>query len=321
MQRDAGGFASAQDSESTVDGERVEGGYYALSEDERAQQTPPAIDAKVLTGWNGLAIEALAASGSRLDHPEWIAAARRAADFLLEHHVLADRLVRVSIEGTLSAASATLEDYGMLANGLLELALATGEARYAVAARALVDATLASPAEAVFSVPGGADPVLEAHGLALQADPSEGAYPSGLSAMAAAAQRLYSLTADARYRDAARVAMELFAPLAVQRPIAFGAALGVMSALGAESTQLVVVTGESSHEGEDVASVARAWQRSGAVVVVVTGAQAEEFAAAGFELFEARTSRARESTAYFCRDFVCALPVTDAASLLETLPA
>jgi len=322
MQREAGGFASAQDSESTVDGERVEGGYYALNEDERAQQTPPALDGKVLTGWNGLAIEALAASGSRLDHPEWIAAAARAADYLLEHHVLADRLVRVSIDGTLSDASATLEDYGMLANGLLELALATGEARYAVAGRALVDGAMrGASAGAVFAVPGGADPVLEAHGLALQADPSEGAYPSGLSAMAAAAQRLYSLTADPRYRDAARTAMELFAPLAVQRPIAFGAALGVMSALAAESTQLVVVTGESAHEGEDVASVARAWQRSGAVVVVVTGDQAADFAAAGFELFEGRASRAGKSTAYFCRDFVCALPVTDAASLLEMLPA
>jgi uncharacterized protein YyaL (SSP411 family) len=318
MQRDAGGFASAQDSESTVDGERVEGGYYALSEDERAQQTPPAIDGKVLTGWNGLAIEALAASGSRLDHPEWIAAARRAADYLLERHVLADRLVRVSIEGTLSEASATLEDYGMLANGLLELALATGEARYAVAARSLVDATLTG---APFAVPGGADPVLAAHGLALQADPSEGAYPSGISAMAAAAQRLYSLTAEPRYREAARTAMELFAPLAVQRPIAFGAALGVMSALAADSTQLVVVAGEASHEGEDVASVARAWQRSGALVAVVTSEQSRAFAEAGFELFEGRTSRAGESTAYFCRDFVCALPVTDAASLLELLPS
>jgi len=271
----------------------------------------------VLTGWNGLAIEALAASGSRLDHPEWIAAARRAADYLLERHVLADRLVRVSIEDTLSEASATLEDYGMLANGLLELALATGEARYAVAARSLVDATLTG---APFAVPGGADPVLAAHGLALQADPSEGAYPSGISAMAAAAQRLYSLTAEPRYREAARTAMELFAPLAVQRPIAFGAALGVMSALAADSTQLVVVAGEASHEGEDVASVARAWQRSGALVAVVTSEQSRAFAEAGFELFEGRTSRAGESTAYFCRDFVCALPVTDAASLLETLP-
>ena len=338
MQQDGGGFASAQDSESTVDGERVEGGYYALDADERAAQTPPALDRKILTGWNGLAIEALAAAGARLGHPEWIAAARRAADFLLAEHVLDDRLVRASIDGTVSAARATLEDYGMFAGALIELALATGEVRYAIEARRLVDATLAAtvaepPAVAeptgpstgsgtarpVFTVPGGADPVLAAHGLALESDPSEGAYPSGISAMARAAQRLYALTADARYLAAATAAMRGFAPLAVKRPIAFGAALGVMSALGTESSQLVVVTG-AAHDGTDVASVALAWQRSGAVVAVVTAEQARAFSDAGFELFEGRTTRDGESTAYLCRDFVCALPVTDAVSLLALLP-
>jgi len=336
MQQEGGGFASAQDSESTVDGERVEGGYYALDADDRAAQTPPALDRKVLTGWNGLAIEALAAAGSRLGQPHWVDAARRAADFLLEHHVLPDRLVRASIDGTVSAARATLEDYGMLAGGLLELALATGEVRYAVAARELVDATLrgaaAEPVEAhpsdggpstiaapVFTVPGGADPVLAGHGLALESDPSEGAYPSGLSAMAAAAHTLYSLTADTRYLTAATSAMQSIAPLATPRPIAFGAALGVMSGLAAASSQLVVVTGHAD-DGTDVASVALGWQRSGAIVAVVSARQATEFAAAGFELFEGRTSRDGESTAYLCRDFVCALPVTDAASLLALLP-
>jgi uncharacterized protein YyaL (SSP411 family) len=320
MQQEDGAFASAQDSESTVDGVRVEGGYYALDADDRAAQSPPALDRKVLTGWNGLAIEALASAGARLDHPEWVHEAARAADFLLEHHVTPERLVRASIDGRVSAARSTLEDYGMLAGGLLELALATGEVRYATAARDLVDASLEAAHDAVFAVPGGADPVLAGHRLALAADPSEGAYPSGITAMASAAQRLYALTADARYRAAAVAAMESFAPLAVPRPIAFGGALGVMSALGAEAMQLVVVTGSEAHEGTDVASVALAWQRSGAVVGVVTAAQAAAFAAAGFELFEGRTTRDDASTAYLCRDFVCALPVTDAASLLALLP-
>ncbi|MDP3207603.1 MAG: DUF255 domain-containing protein, partial [Rhodoglobus sp.] len=133
-----GGFASAQDSESTVAGARVEGGFYALDAAARASEVPPALDEKVLTGWNGLAIGALAASGARLDRPEWIDAARSAADFLLEQHV-GDQVVRASIGGTRSTARPTLEDYGMLAGGLLELALATGEVRYAASARGLVD--------------------------------------------------------------------------------------------------------------------------------------------------------------------------------------
>ena len=303
-----GGFASAQDSESTVDGKRVEGGYYALDAAARAAQTPPALDEKVLTGWNGLAIEALALAGFSLDRPEWIEGARGAADYLIEHHLPAgDTLLRASIDGRASTATATLEDYGMLAAGLLRLATATGESRYATIARSLVDASMAASAPAPFGVPGGADPVLAARGLALEVDPSGGAYPSGLSAMAGAALDLYLLTAHAPYRQASIGAMELLGPLAVPRPIAFGGALAAASALGEAAGQLVIVTDDA----DAMTSVARRWFRSGAATAIVTRAQAAEFAEAGFELFEGRQAEA----AYLCQDFVCRLPLTDAGEL------
>ena len=79
----SGAFASAQDSESLLDGQRSEGGYYALDRAARAGQPKPALDAKVLTGLNGLAIGALATAGVRFGAPDWIAAARRAADAVL----------------------------------------------------------------------------------------------------------------------------------------------------------------------------------------------------------------------------------------------
>ncbi|CAN5323606.1 thioredoxin domain-containing protein [soil metagenome] len=290
-----GGFASAQDSESTVDGVRVEGGYYALSAERRAEQVAPALDEKLLTGWNGLAIENLALAGRLLDEPAWIEAARRAADLLLSRPI-----ARASSGDRRSAAPATLEDYGMLASGLLELAIATGEVHYAMAARDLVDASAAV-------VP---DATLAGHGLALDSDLSEGAYPSGVSAAAGAANTLYLLGAGSSYRLAARSAMERFAPLAVQRPIAFGAALGVMAALAAGAAQLVVV-------GQPAASIARHWQHTGAVSIAVTRDQAREWAAAGFELFEGRDGR---DAAYYCRDFVCRLPVATSTELLALLP-
>ncbi|MBC7590582.1 MAG: thioredoxin domain-containing protein, partial [Salinibacterium sp.] len=236
MQQSGGGFASAEDSESTVDGARVEGFYYSQDAASRARLEPPPVDHKVLTGWNGLAIEGLALAGSLLDHPEWIASARAAADFLLEHH--ADpRLIRTSIGGVESSARATLEDLGMLASGLLELAIATGEVRYAVAARTLVDDSLAA-GSGRFGVPGGADPVLQSQGLAVEPDPSDGALPSGLSAVASAAQRLFLLTAHEPYRAAASAVMERVAEAATRQPISFGAALAVMSALAEPARQV-----------------------------------------------------------------------------------
>jgi hypothetical protein len=297
-----GAFASAQDSESVIDGRRVEGGWYLLDAAARAAHDAPAVDAKVLTGWNGLAIEGLALAGTVLERADWVAAARTAADWLLEHHVGA-RLVRVSVAGTPSAAPATLEDFGMLATGLLQLATATGELRYATAARALVDACLGGDP---FAAPGGGDPVLAAQGVAGDEERSDSALPSGWSALAAACERLWSFTAQPRYRDAALRALGAVASDAAQHPLSFGAALSVMRRL--ESGRQLVVVDDAGDS--DVASLARRLAGS-----VVTSAQAHAFAAAGFELYAGRTTSDGRATAYLCEDFVCRLPVTDAAAL------
>jgi uncharacterized protein YyaL (SSP411 family) len=320
MRLPGGGFASAQDSESTVDGERVEGGYYRLDAAGRARQVLPALDEKVLTGWNGLAIEALALAGSVLSRPDLLDAARGAADYLIERHLLPDgTLLRASIGDRVSDARATLEDFGMLAAGLLQLAIGTGEVHYAEVARGLVDAsiTAAGGDGAAFGVPGGADPVLAGQGLAIESDPSEGAYPSGISSMAAASNRLYLLTADARYRDASTRAIARVATLAVPRPVSFGMTLAVSSTLLAPVGQLVVVTAAVEMPGADdpLAALARGWYRGGAASVIVTREQTRAFAAAGFELFEGRDREA----AYLCEDFVCRLPVTDPDDLAKSL--
>jgi len=304
MQLPSGGFASAQDSESTVDGRRVEGFYYSLDAASRERVEKPPVDEKILTGWNGLAIEGLSIAGTVLGRPDWIDTARTAADFLLEHHVT-DRLIRTSIGGVISSARATLEDFGMLASGLLQLALATGEVSYAVAARTLVDDSMAVGAP--FGVPGGADPVLASQGLAVEPDPSDGAHPSGLSAMASAAHTLFLLTAHEPYREAARAAMALVAGPAQRQPISLGAALTVMAALAEPVRQLVVIG-----DGE-LADIAR--HQRGGVSVAVTADQARAFAAEGFELFEGRTVEA----AYVCEDFVCRLPVTTPEELRALL--
>jgi len=309
MRLPSGGFASAQDSESTVNGARVEGLYYTLDAATRAALIPPALDDKVLTGWNGLAIGALASAGSRLGHPDWIAAAVVAADL-----VGAGAIVRARIGARTSNARPTLEDYGMLADGLVSLALATGEVQHAERARELVAATIEVGGPAGFGVPGGADPVLAEHGLALEIDPSEGAYPSGLSAIARVAARLELMTGDRGLRVAAVTAMEFLAPIAAPRPMSFGAALGVMSGLSAPVRQLVVVTDDPDAA---LAKTARAWTQPGGLTTVVTPRQAEAFAAAGFELYESRGLKDNLPTAYLCEDFLCRLPVTDVTAFVE----
>jgi len=301
LQQPSGGFAAAQDSESWIEGERSEGGYFARDADAREDLEPPALDAKVVTGWNGLAIGALARAGLRLHAPELVEAARWAADAVLETNVDAQgRLARASLDEIVSGAPAVLEDYGLLAAGLAELAAATGDVAYAQAARDLVDAcTTDDPARPQAPVRDGA--------LAgIPSSASDGDHPSGPSSYAAAALRLWLLGAGERYRDAVAAVIGAHAGAALREPLAHGALLRVAADLSVPPRQLVVVGDDPAGSLALTASTRRA-----DVVALTTPAQAEAFAAAGFALFEGKTAPGGTPTAYDCRAFACRLPVTD----------
>lgn len=306
-----GGFASAQNSESMVDGALSEGGYYTLNAEGRAKQSPPALDEKVLTGWNGLAIGALAAAGRAFERADWIDTARTAArDILTGQRNGEGELVRATLAGVASTARPTLEDFGLLARGLLSLATATGEVEWAIEARRLVDACTSDEG---FTAPGGGDPVLAGFGIAADVDPTEGALPSGASALAEASRVLYLLTGERDYVRASERAMARLAPLVPRQPLGFGSALAVMAALSSAPTQLVVVREDPQ---APLAVAAWGWTKPGAVSVAVTASEAQEWANAGFELFEGRSLQGGRATAYLCSDFVCRLPITEVDDFL-----
>lgn len=301
----SGAFASAQDSESDLGGERSEGGWYRLDAAGRARHPAPALDRKVLAGLNGLAIGALAEAGARFGRIEWVDAAVAAADAL---PVRDDgRLVRSSLEGRASDAVAMLEDYGGLAGGLLRLALATGDVRHAIRARELVD-------RCRDGAPDGVDPVLAAQGLGIAPDLADGATPSGAALLADAALLLSALTGDDRDRALAERTIAPAVAESTGRASAYGAALEVASRLARPARQLVVVGDRSS----EIAAVGRGARAD--AVAIVTSQQAAAFAVAGFELFDGRVALGGATTAYWCEQFVCRLP-TVSADELSTLVA
>jgi len=300
LERPGGGFAAAQDSESWIDGERSEGGYYARDEVGRAALEPPAVDGKVVTGWNGLAIGALARAAAATGDGRALAAARRAADAVLGANLAADgTLRRASLDEIVSRAPATAADRGLLASGLVDLACVTGEPAYAVRARALVDEVgegLADPDLTALGVPPG--------------DESDGDHPGGPAAVAAASLRLWWLGAGAAYRERAEALVAAHADRALAEPAAYGALLRVAAELAAPPRQVVVVADET-----DAGMRAAARRLDADLVAVVTPPQARAFAAGGFTLFEDRDLVDGRAATYDCRGFVCRLPVTDPGAL------
>ena len=96
----------------------------------RQGRVHPAIDDKVLAGWNGLAISALAEAGRALGEPRYVDAAARAADFVLTH--LRDgggRLQRSWRNGRVSG-KAYADDHALMADACLTLYETTFELRW-----------------------------------------------------------------------------------------------------------------------------------------------------------------------------------------------
>ncbi|PZE27834.1 thioredoxin domain-containing protein [Curtobacterium sp. MCLR17_042] len=306
LRRADGAFVAAQDSESTIDGRRVEGEWYRRPIAERAQLDPPPLDDQVLTGWNGLAIRGLAIAGARHGDPELVALARGAADAVLAAHVQDDHVtVRSSTPRGVSSAPATVEDVGLLAEGLLELALVTGEVSYATVARSLVDDGLAER----FDV----DPVLASAGTATGEQPQT-AMRSGTVALASAAATLGALTGDEALRVAAARLIADRARTGTERPLGHADALGVALALQRPSREIVVVT---SGTDDPMRAVAHRVRRPGTVVATTTPEQARDWAEAGFSLFEGRD--VLDPAAYVCHDRMCELPSRSADALAQQI--
>jgi hypothetical protein len=100
------------------------------------------IDDKILSSWNGLAIEALAYAGQWLDEPRYTKAAERAAVFILDELYRDGRLLR-SYRAGKAEQLGYLDDHAYLAAGLLELYRATGNSRWLTATQRLADTMLA----------------------------------------------------------------------------------------------------------------------------------------------------------------------------------
>ncbi|WP_020670398.1 thioredoxin domain-containing protein [Amycolatopsis nigrescens] len=281
----------------------------------RGDRPQPARDEKVITAWNGLAIAALAEAGVAMDRDWWVLAAKQAAGFMVETHLVDGRLRRSSRDGVVGSAAGVLEDYACLADGLLAVHQATGEPRWLDEATALLDTALER--FRVDGVPGAFhDTADDAEVLvARPADPGDNASPSGASALAGAllaASALAGPERAARYRDEAEQAVRRAGALATRVPRFAGHWLTVAEALRNGPVQVAVV-GQDEQARTGLWSLAAREVPGGAVVL----AGAPD--AAGVPLLADRPLVDGEAAAYVCRGYVCDRPVTTAEELSAAL--
>lgn len=208
----------------------------------------PLTDTKVIAGWNGLMIRALAEGAQAFDEPRYRAAAIRALDFVTARMLDGTGdLARAYADGPLEEGS--LRDYAWLGLGALALYDLTDEGRYLAVATRLADEITPRFAD-------GPDVALR---LAQNPGPLGGSYdviesatPSGnASALALYARLSRRITEDSRAVDFRDKADTLLAALAVSLQEAPAAHI---SAIDAAAMHLNGETGPIRPLGNGVAS-------------------------------------------------------------------
>jgi len=264
----------------------------------RLLRKTPYVDKTVYTGWNGMCVSAYLAV--------WDASVGMAHVVAYGEGVSARRVAGV------------LEDYAFAANASLDAWEATGEFKYYVAAKEIVDAMLARFYDATgggffdTEMDAAAIGALSARRKPLQDSPT----PAGNATAATVLLRLHVLTGEAVYETRAQETLETFAGI-VEHFGLYAASYGLALRRAVEAPVQVCVIGDDAL-AEELAVTAMARY---AVNKSVIRLRREQLGALPPELAETlpHLPSVEGSVAVVCRGNSCLPPIGDAEELLAAL--
>jgi uncharacterized protein len=286
----------------------------------RMRRLAPGCDDKILAEWNGLMLQALAEAGAALARPDYLRAARRAADFLLERMATRAqdgslRLYR-SCKDRQVRFNAYLEDYASVGLGLLALYEATLDLRWLQTSAAfpeILTRLFADPDGAGFYQTGTEHDAL----IARRKDLMDNAVPAGNSMAAELLLRLGQLLTRSDYTEQAAGLLESLAEMMVAHPGAFGRLLCAAGYYLRPGYEIAVI-------GDPLAPPARAllaqvWDRYLPTSVLAACVPGDTAATALIPLLANRSQINGQATAYVCQNYTCNLPVIEPEALAHQL--
>lgn len=215
----------------------------------REGRVHPYKDDKILTGWNGLMIAAMAYGGRVLGNGEYIECAERAAGFITSTLVREDGRLLARYRDGEAAYLAYLDDYAFLVWGLLELYQATFNKKYLTSAVYFNKEMLRLFWDD------------EMGGLFLYGEDSEelisrpkeiydGAMPSGNSVAAMNLQRLSRMTKDANLEEKSRRQIEAFGGEVERHPSSYTHYIMALMLSMDKTKEIVVAVNKQEDENQ-----------------------------------------------------------------------
>ncbi len=281
----------------------------------REARIKPFRDEKVLAGWNGLMIGALAEASAALDDGAMQDRAVRAFEGVRARLIEGGRVLR-HVKGEIVKGPGFLDDHAYLANAALDLYEVTGDPGYVTTARAIADTLLARFSDRA----GGGFFFSPDDGEALihrAKDPYDQAVPSGQAMACLALLRLGALV-DASYTEPAVAELERLAPSALENPFGLGQTLSAGDRVVRGSVDVVLVGKRDDARTRALArEIFRTYLPNRNIAWLdPTDPESRKACAA---LAEGKEPKGDAPVAYVCQGRTCSLPISRPEALSEML--
>jgi uncharacterized protein YyaL (SSP411 family) len=283
----------------------------------REGRVRPGRDEKVLAAWNGLMLHAFALAARVTGREDYREAARRNAAFLLDRMKEDGRLHRSHKDGR-ARFNGYLEDYAMVADGLVSLYEATFETRWLVEADLLCEAMNElfwdDEKRAFYDTPADHERL-----VTRPREVYDNATPSGNSVAVEVMLKLALFLDRNDYRERAEEVLEEMGGGMEKIPSAFGRLLAALD-FSASGTREVAIIGEPEAPGTK-ALLGLVYARYLPNKVLAGRAEDDAESAGLIPLLAQRPTRDGKPTAYVCEGYACQAPTTDPEELKRQLDA
>jgi hypothetical protein len=281
----------------------------------REQRIKPHRDEKVLTSWNGLMMRSFAEAANVLERDDYRQVAVRNAEFLLAHLRRDGRLLRTYRNGV-GKLNGYLEDYALLADGLLALYEATFDRRWLKEARELTEKMIGQFWDEIdggFYFTGQDHETL----IARTKEYYDNATPSGNSVAADVLLRLSLLLDEPNDRRRAERVFRVMSDALARYPSAFGHLLGALDFYFSQPKEIAII---GANQSPDTRALVRTiFTRFLPNKIVAFKEPNDELAGELIPLLKGRGMVDNQATAYVCQNFACQRPVTDPEALAQQL--
>jgi uncharacterized protein len=277
----------------------------------RLTRTAPFKDSKALIDWNGLMIAALAKAGAAFARPEYVNAAKAAADFILNTMLVNGRLKHVYMAGT-ARFEGGLDDYVFLIWGLIELYEATFEPGYLKAAielNTMLIKYFRNISTGGFMSTAETDEVP----LARTKTANDNAIPSGNSVAMINLLRLSALTGEPSLRDLAVETGKAFSDLVSRIPSAYTFMMCALDLMAGPSNEVIIAGEPDQRDTIDMIDAVRTRFLPNTVIMLKTGEGND------MPIMQGKHPIEGKATAYVCTGSSCLDPTTDVAEMIHYL--